>query len=93
MERLGKASGRLNAGAQSWFAALRGWEAVRWPRAVNLTELSSSDWRAQQSQASEFSHYHLLAARSEMRGSHGTQGDVGLRIQSTADRGGIPFGP
>jgi hypothetical protein len=26
-------------------------------------------WRVQQSQASDFSHYHLQAARSEMRGA------------------------
>ncbi len=39
------------------------------PYMVNSTELSSSDWRAQQSQASDFSHYHLGAAASEMRGA------------------------
>ena len=37
--------------------------------AVNSTELASSDWRAQQSQASDFSHYDLPAARSEMKGA------------------------
>ena len=37
--------------------------------AVNSTELALSDWRAQQSQASDFSHYHLPAARSEMKGA------------------------
>ena len=41
---------------------------------VNSTELSSSDWRAQQSQASDFSHYHLGAAASEMRRAPNSRG-------------------
>ena len=41
---------------------------------VNSTELSSSDWRAQQSQASDFSRYHLGAAASEMRRAPNSRG-------------------
>ena len=86
-----KASGQLNAGGSIMVRGIEELGGVRWSYAVNSTELSSSDWRAQQSQASDFSHYHLLAARSEARARQ-TQGDVRLRLRSTADCGDFPFG-
>ena len=65
MERLGEDSGpkrrRLNHGSR----VLKRWEGFRWPCTVNSTELSSSDWRAQQSQASDFSA--LSRAGGEIR--------------------------
>src|SRR5208282_2364471 len=67
MERLGEGKRAAQRRRLNHGRGIEEMGVVRWSYAVNSTELSSSDWRAQQSQASDFSHYHLQAARSEMR--------------------------